>query len=1186
MKNKILLIILTGILAFNLISFASADPLISFVSPTPTNGGSQGSTSIYVNVSSSDADTHYTFLDWNNSLVGWWRLDSLFNPSVVSGKVGNALVFDGVDDYVDCGTLTIENGSISVWFKPESLTSGEHVIAGIGQVSANNQYWKIETVDTAGRVVFGYRTLPTTAYRLWQTNTGAISTGNWYHIAVRFDSSSLSPEIYINGVNQTLSIYASSGTPSGNVSDTFAIGRSGGYNGLYSKGTIDQVRIWNRTLSGAEISSIYSNESIGQTDPNMNRTGLVGEWLMDEQASPNGTTIISDSAGSNSGILKNVDLLSSEESTYGNNGTCSNGNCPVLNSSGKFGGSRIFSSSQSQFIQSAYNNNLNFSKSDKMSISLWFNYRNSQSAGLVSNRAGSSSSYNLYLSTTNLILDIANQTTHQTTSAYPVSLNTWYHVVATYNGSVMNLYVNGTLVRTQSQTGNIQSQTTNLFIGRYQASYLNGSLDDVLVFNKALSSSEVLALYNATANQYYNNFTNLSYDSYSFKAYAVDTAGNKNNTETRTVTIQSDSTPPATVTNLQDQSKGQTWIYWNWTNPADADFSQNIIYIDSINVANISNNYYNATGLTNNTQYTITVHTKDTNGNINNTDINSTVRTLSYNSIPVVTTPSITPTTAYTGDDLTCSFTVTDEDADSLSVNYTWYNGTGAIISGSMSVVNGTEASLILGNGNTTKNEIWNCSIKPYDTKDYGTEKSAAKTISNSLPSAPGIDVIPDSPGDNEDLVATIATASTDLDNDIITYSYQWYKNDVLQTGQTFNTLSKSLTSIGEVWKCVVTPNDGTGNGATGQDNVTIVSSDTTAPTITIVNPANGSSLSTGITETWVNITTNENATCRYSNTSSTFSFDEGTNFTIDGNSEHSFLFSGMSDGQTYTLYYKCNDTYGNVNSVSITHIFSVSAALYCGDGSCNNGETCSTCSADCGGCSSGGSGGGGGTRCTENWTCSTWSACVNGLQTRTCIDGNSCGTTSLKPIVQQSCEICSENWECGEWTECSTEGLQVRACNDASDCRTSLNKPAEIQNCVKPTCFDTVQNQDELGIDCGGPCARRCGVGEIAGSVVKVPSPEQTKKNSYGFVLMILLAMLVGMLIGVNRIEHRIGVNIRKSNILTNLHEHHHGTAANPEASHRKEIEKAKLKLLLMNIAHIIIIIVIIAVIYYFVTQ
>ena len=43
---------------------------------------------------------------------------------------------------------------------------------------------------------------------------------------------------------------------------------------------------------------------------------------------------------------------------------------------------------------------------------------------------------------------------------------------------------------------------------------------------------------------------------------------------------------------------------------------------------------------------------------------------------------------------------------------------------------------------------------------------------------------------------------------------------------------------------------------------------------------------------------------------------------------------------------------------------------------------------------------------CTENWSCTDWSACVNGTQTRTCTDANACGTTVNKPVESQSCEI------------------------------------------------------------------------------------------------------------------------------------------------------------------------------------
>ena len=90
----------------------------------------------------------------------------------------------------------------------------------------------------------------------------------------------------------------------------------------------------------------------------------------------------------------------------------------------------------------------------------------------------------------------------------------------------------------------------------------------------------------------------------------------------------SDNTPPGSITNLANQSQDNSSIYWTWTNPVDADFNETIVYLDNNHLVNTTNSYYNATGLIANTNYTITVHTKDHTGNINNTDVNSTAATL------------------------------------------------------------------------------------------------------------------------------------------------------------------------------------------------------------------------------------------------------------------------------------------------------------------------------------------------------------------------------------------------------------------------------------------------------------------------------------------------------------------------------------------------------------------------------
>ena len=101
---------------------------------------------------------------------------------------------------------------------------------------------------------------------------------------------------------------------------------------------------------------------------------------------------------------------------------------------------------------------------------------------------------------------------------------------------------------------------------------------------------------------------------------------------------------------------------------------------------------------------------------------------------------------------------------------------------------------------------------------------------------------------------------------------------------------------------------------------------DTTPPEITIVSPVNGIALPDSTTSVVVTITTDENADCRYSTTNPNFDYlTEGTDFTTgQGTLTHSFTFSGLQKGQTYSLFYKARDVDGNINSESTVHTFSV----------------------------------------------------------------------------------------------------------------------------------------------------------------------------------------------------------------------------------------------------------------------
>jgi hypothetical protein len=88
---------------------------------------------------------------------------------------------------------------------------------------------------------------------------------------------------------------------------------------------------------------------------------------------------------------------------------------------------------------------------------------------------------------------------------------------------------------------------------------------------------------------------------------------------------------------------------------------------------------------------------------------------------------------------------------------------------------------------------------------------------------------------------------------------------------------------------------------------------------------------------------------------------------------------------------------------------------------------------------------------CTTNWNCSSWGNCINGTQTKTCIDQNSCNTTLNRPNLTQSCVItptCTTNWNCTQWqpSDCPKNETQTRTCSDTNHCNSSIK--TETNSC------------------------------------------------------------------------------------------------------------------------------------------
>ncbi|HEY7120191.1 MAG TPA: LamG-like jellyroll fold domain-containing protein, partial [Tepidisphaeraceae bacterium] len=83
-----------------------------------------------------------------------------------------------------------------------------------------------------------------------------------------------------------------------------------------------------------------------------------------------------------------------------------------------------------------------------------------------------------------------------------LSLGAWTHLATTYDGANLRLYVNGTLVRTQAVTGAITSSTSPIRIGgdSVWGEYFDGLIDEIRVYGRALSQSEVQADMNTAVN--------------------------------------------------------------------------------------------------------------------------------------------------------------------------------------------------------------------------------------------------------------------------------------------------------------------------------------------------------------------------------------------------------------------------------------------------------------------------------------------------------------------------------------------------------------------------------------------------------------------------------------------------------------------------------------------------------------
>jgi Concanavalin A-like lectin/glucanases superfamily len=84
----------------------------------------------------------------------------------------------------------------------------------------------------------------------------------------------------------------------------------------------------------------------------------------------------------------------------------------------------------------------------------------------------------------------------------PIARGTWVHLATTYDGTTQRLFVNGVQVSQRAVSGTIDVSTGALRIGGndvWAGEYFNGLIDEVRIFNRALSNGEIASVMNSPA---------------------------------------------------------------------------------------------------------------------------------------------------------------------------------------------------------------------------------------------------------------------------------------------------------------------------------------------------------------------------------------------------------------------------------------------------------------------------------------------------------------------------------------------------------------------------------------------------------------------------------------------------------------------------------------------------------------
>ena len=425
-----------------------------------------------------------------NGNTGTWTdgADNNVTGETTDGKINTALDFDNTDNKIEAGSdsslddIWSGGGTITAWVYGRSDGEGGYGrIADKSSGPAPTNGWDLYVMDDPGQREVALSYDFTGADADFRTNLLSWPLNSWFHVAVTYDNSSSSndPKFYINGVEHTnTSKNAPTGSFVSDASYNFTIGNRANATDRTFDGYIDDVRVYDRIISPAEIMALYELGD-GRDDPS-----LVGHWKLDETS---GTTATDSSGNGNDGtLLGGLDA--------GTNST-----------SGKISTALSFDGTN-DVIEVLDDDVLDLTT---FTASLWLKADNAPSTSVTTQPLGKKATGSNYQ---NFIFSWSHQSSSfmQSIAFYDgsgwphtqiqqtLSADTWYHLAGTYDGTDLKIYVNGVLDHTTSPGTTPLIGTGSLHIGAEFSTgnaAFPGDIDDVRVYNRALSDTEVDALY-------------------------------------------------------------------------------------------------------------------------------------------------------------------------------------------------------------------------------------------------------------------------------------------------------------------------------------------------------------------------------------------------------------------------------------------------------------------------------------------------------------------------------------------------------------------------------------------------------------------------------------------------------------------------------------------------------------------